>query len=96
MGSINYIADHEELRKPMEKMFKENRPKVISLFGDEHDEFGDKAHNELWDKFTQVADRANSWRDHETLDELLGIIALLRDRIEIPDPAAPVKLSIVH
>ena len=43
----------------------------------------DELQNKLWDRFQWLAEKAHTWRDHETIDELIGIIELLRPRIYI-------------
>jgi hypothetical protein len=44
----------------------------------------DTEQNRLWDEFERLAKDAWEWRDHETLDSVIGVVAKLRGQIEVP------------
>lgn len=45
---------------------------------DPFDDQIEKDHNQNWERFLATAKMAYEWRDHDSLDELLQIVGLLR------------------
>lgn len=88
MGSITSLSEYKEkvnYQEP-ERPAPEETGTVVELFpglGDEEEGF-DAEQNALWEKFDLLQSNAQSWRDHESLDELVHLIGELRYRIIVP------------